>query len=155
MAVNPDRLALWPLYFDGRSSRAEGRRVAKAQSVLDPNLDAVIWAARKVGLSKLKRDDEAAHPKRPWKREGRVWVSRRDVARSITGGKEALLAAVGKTLRQAAEDQREEATKEQTEGSTRAQGTGGARKRSRGVQDAARRAQLQHKQRRRQQKGHR
>ena len=53
MDHNPDRLCVWPGYFDMKRSRRAGRRVPKAASVLTPDLAGLVTAARAVGLSKI------------------------------------------------------------------------------------------------------
>ena len=65
-------MTLWTRYFDSKLSRSEGRRVPKEASIPNPSLDALVWAARDVGLSKMKRDLEASHPSRPHSKEGRL-----------------------------------------------------------------------------------
>jgi signal recognition particle subunit SEC65 len=76
MDHNPDRLSIWPGYFDAKTSRRSGRRVPRDSSVLKPDLDSLFYAARKVGLKKIKREEQISHPNRPYGKEGRLWVSR-------------------------------------------------------------------------------
>ena len=97
---NPDRIVLWPGYFNSKSSRKRGRRVPKQASVADPTLDGLALAARNVGLSKMKREAEIPHPKRPSAREGRLWISKRD-AESALGfsTKEKVMPAIGSNWR--------------------------------------------------------
>ena len=52
MDHNPDRLCVWPGYFDAKISRRKGRRVPKDSSVLKPDLEGLFYAARKVGQKK-------------------------------------------------------------------------------------------------------
>ena len=40
-------------------------------------------AARKLGLKKIKREEDSSHPKRPHGKEGRLWVSRNGAKQSI------------------------------------------------------------------------
>ena len=75
MDHNPDRICVWPGYFDLKSSRRSGRRVPKDASVLKPDLEGLFMAARQVGLKKIKREENISHPQRPNSREGRLWVS--------------------------------------------------------------------------------
>ena len=75
MDHNPDRLCVWPGYFDLKSSRRSGRRVPKDAAVLKPDLDGLFMAARSIGLRKIKREEHTSHPRRPHGREGRLWVS--------------------------------------------------------------------------------
>ena len=55
MDHDPDRLTLWPSYFDVRRSRRSGRRVAEDAAVKKPDLEGLYNAARSVGLRKIKR----------------------------------------------------------------------------------------------------
>ncbi|MBT3476891.1 MAG: hypothetical protein HN458_02975, partial [Euryarchaeota archaeon] len=75
MDHNPDRLCVWPSYFDMKLSRRNGRRVPKDSSVLKPDLEGLFMAARQVGLKKIKREEHTSHPSRPHGKEGRLWVS--------------------------------------------------------------------------------
>lgn len=96
MANNPDRLVVWPGYFDSKSSRRSGRRVSKDRSVLNPSLDGLAYAARNAGIRKMKKEDGISHPSRPHIAEGRLWLSTAD-ALSATGAssKEGVLQAIG------------------------------------------------------------
>ena len=58
-------------------------------------------AARKVGLKKIKREEDSSHPKRPHGKEGRLWVSRLGAKQSIgANSKEELLQLIGGEWRQ-------------------------------------------------------
>ena len=58
-------------------------------------------AARKVGLKKIKREEDSSHPKRPHGKEGRLWVSRSGAKQSIgANSKEELLQLIGGEWRQ-------------------------------------------------------
>lgn len=101
MDHNPDRLSIWPGYFDIRVSRRNGRRVPKDSSVIKPDLEGLFMAARKVGLKKIKREEDSSHPKRPHGKEGRLWVSRSGAKQSIgANSKEELLQLIGGEWRQ-------------------------------------------------------
>jgi len=69
MTADKSKMTLWTRYFDSKLSRSEGRRVPKEASIPNPSLDSVVWAARDLGLSKMKRDLEASHPSRPHLKE--------------------------------------------------------------------------------------
>jgi signal recognition particle subunit SEC65 len=98
---NPDRLSIWPGYFDIRVSRRNGRRVPKDSSVIKPDLEGLFMAARKLGLKKIKREEDSSHPKRPHGKEGRLWVSRTGAKQSIGANtKEELLQLIGGEWRQ-------------------------------------------------------
>ena len=96
MANNPDRLVIWPGYFDAKSSRRSGRRVSKDRAVPNPSLDGLAYAARNAGIRKMKKEDGTSHPSRPHAAEGRLWISTAD-ALSATGAssKEGVLQAIG------------------------------------------------------------
>lgn len=101
MDHNPDRLSIWPGYFDIRVSRRNGRRVPKDSSVIKPDLEGLFIAARKLGLKKIKREEDTSHPKRPHAKEGRLWVSRAGAKQSIgASSKEELLQLIGGEWRQ-------------------------------------------------------
>jgi len=71
-----DKYILWPIYFDRRRSRGDGRRVAKEIAVPNASIEEIFKAAKKMGLNPQK--EENAHPSRWWKREGRVAVDKVD-----------------------------------------------------------------------------
>ena len=83
MDHNPDRIALWPGYFDAKASRRSGRRVPKDSSVLKPDLEGLFIASRALGLKKIKREERVSHPNRPHGKEGRLWVSKKGAQESI------------------------------------------------------------------------
>jgi len=112
MEHNPDRLAIWPGYFDNRTSRRSGRRTPKDSSVSKPDLEGLFLAARAVGLRKIKREERISHPSRPSMKEGRLWVSRKGAKESIgADSKEEIMQLIGmrwKELQsQQAEDEKE------------------------------------------------
>ena len=96
MANHPDRIVVWPGYFDSKTSRRSGRRVSKDHSVANPTLDGLAYAARNAGIKKMKREEGVSHPARPSEKEGRLWISIKD-AQSATGtdSKEGVLQAIG------------------------------------------------------------
>lgn len=96
MDFNPDRMVLWPGYFNSKVSRRAGRRVPKDSSVPNPDLDGLIWAARSIGLRKIKTEEKVSHPSRPHEKEGRLWVSSKGAASDIgSGKKEEIMQMVG------------------------------------------------------------
>ena len=108
MDHNPDRICVWPGYFDTRLSRRNGRRVPKDSSVIKPDLDGLFLAARKLGLKKIKREEGTSHPSRPHMKEGRMWVSRGGSKQSVGAqSKEELLQLIGAEWRQMQRDQKE------------------------------------------------
>ena len=100
MTADKSKMILWTRYFDSKLSRSEGRRVPKEASIPNPSLDAIVWAARDVGLSKMKRDTEASHPSRPHNNEGRLILSTQE-AISVTKAesKEGVMQSIGLRLR--------------------------------------------------------
>ena len=117
MDHNPDRLCVWPGYFDMKRSRRAGRRVPKDSSVLKPDLEGLFNAARAVGLRKIKREEHTSHPRRPHGREGRLWVSSSGAKESIgAGSKEGLLQPIGGQWREMQRNQRQAAVQETARG---------------------------------------
>jgi len=100
MTADKSKMIIWTRYFDSKLSRSEGRRVPKEASIPNPSLDAIVWAARDVGLSKMKRDSEASHPSRPHNNEGRLILSTQE-AISVTKAesKEGVMQSIGLRLR--------------------------------------------------------
>jgi|TARA_B110000263_G_C15165258_1_gene444277 signal recognition particle subunit SRP19 len=97
---NPDRIVLWPGYFNIKLSRTQGRRVSKESAVSDPTLDTLALAARNVGLSKMKREADTQHPKRASQKEGRLWLSKKDLQTTLgTTSKESVMQTIGSKWR--------------------------------------------------------
>ena len=96
MEHNSDKVALWPGYFNSKLSRSDGRRVPVDSSVPNPDLEGLLWAARKVGITKMKREEGTSHPKRPNLREGRLWISLSAASKILgTGNKEEMMQIIG------------------------------------------------------------
>lgn len=107
MDHNPDRLCVWPGYFDIKLSRRSGRRVPKDSAVTKPDLEGLFLAAREVGLKKVKREESISHPHRPHAQEGRLWVSSSGAKEAIgANSKEEVLQLIGGQWRQMQRDQR-------------------------------------------------
>lgn len=85
-----DVVVLWPRYFDQRRTRAEGRRVPKDLAVREPDAAWIQSAASKAGF-KAELEEDVRDPFRPWKKSGRVVVTK-------TQAKEATIKAVAKHL---------------------------------------------------------
>ncbi|MBO97140.1 MAG: hypothetical protein CMA78_04300 [Euryarchaeota archaeon] len=109
MSGDPSKMTVWTGYFDSRVSRSGGRRVSKDASIPQPTLDAVAWAANKVGIRKMKKQPEASHPSRPFAQEGRLIISTRD-AKDATGmdSKEGIMREIGVMMRAEMKKSREE-----------------------------------------------
>ena len=99
MAGDPSRISIWTGYFDSRLSRRQGRRVSRDCAIPNPNLEQLAYAAKSLGIRKMKRVTNKSHPKRPRLSEGLLIVSSKD-AFSATGteSKEALSAFIGSSL---------------------------------------------------------
>jgi len=69
----PRRLVLWPLYFDARRSREEGRRVPRHLAVEGPSVEEIARAAKAAGYQ-VEVDLEARHPSTWFEERGRVIV---------------------------------------------------------------------------------
>jgi len=117
MDHNPDRLCVWPGYFDTKLSRRSGRRVPKDASVVKPDLEGLFMAARELGLKKIKREEGTSHPSRPHGREGRLWVSASGANEAIgSGSKEELLQLIGGQWRQMQRNERQVAAQQSASG---------------------------------------
>ena len=112
MEHNPDRIAIWPGYFDQKLSRRSGRRVAKDAAVSKPDLDGLVWAARSVGIKKMKREENISHPKRPHGKEGRLWVSTKGASEAIgSSKKEEIIQMIGTQWHELSLERKEEEMK--------------------------------------------
>lgn len=68
-----DETCLWPVYFDSKRTRAEGRRVPRRLSKPSPTLGMIAKALENLGYS-YRLVPEAAHPYLPWKKTGLILV---------------------------------------------------------------------------------
>ena len=133
MDHNPDRICVWPGYFDAKTSRRSGRRVPRDSSVLKPDLEGLFYAARRVGLKKIKREENISHPNRPYGKEGRLWVSRTGAKQSIgASNKEELLQMIGGQWRQMQKDAKENEAQRVAEGPKTGDKRGRSQRKSRG-----------------------
>ena len=105
MPHDPSKMSLWTGYFDSKLSRSSGRRVPREASVPNPTLETVAWAAKSVGISKMKRDAEASHPSRPHQQEGRLVLSTQDALNATNAGsKEGVMQSIGLKLNKQTKD---------------------------------------------------
>jgi signal recognition particle subunit SEC65 len=117
MEHNPDRISVWPGYFNAKTSRRSGRRVPKDASVIKPDLEGLYLAARKVGLKKIKREEGTSHPRRPYGKEGRLWVSSTGAKQSIgANSKEEVMQLIGGVWRQMQKDRKAAEQQQQAAG---------------------------------------
>jgi signal recognition particle subunit SRP19 len=74
MAVDPEKaVVLWPTYFDIRSSREDGRRIAKKDAVESPSAQMLFEAVKSLGLDCIL-ELEKSYPRFWHRNEGRVLV---------------------------------------------------------------------------------
>ena len=73
---------IYPLYFDKSISRLNGRRVPKKYAIEKPSLESITKAAKFLKLSPVVQKD-AAHPLRPWKKDGRLLINKKESKRSL------------------------------------------------------------------------
>tara|TARA_B110000881_G_C18439735_1_gene445275 strand:+ start:56 stop:511 length:456 start_codon:yes stop_codon:yes gene_type:complete len=151
MDHNPDRIAVWPGYFDAKISRRSGRRVPRDSSVLKPDLEGLFIASRALGLRKIKREERTSHPTRPHAKEGRLWVSKKGAADSVDAStKEEILQMIGGQWRQMQKDQRADEKEAESRGPQTGDRRGRAQRKSGNKARAAQaKAQRSQKSRRR------
>ena len=70
------KLRIWPVYFDVRCSRSEGRRVPRNQAVRDPKIEDIEKAVLKLGLKPILQIG-AAYCKYPWRKTGVLLVDKK------------------------------------------------------------------------------
>ncbi|MBT3641427.1 MAG: hypothetical protein HN533_02230 [Euryarchaeota archaeon] len=100
MTRDPRKMRIWTRYFDSKLSRSNGRRVPREASIPNPSLDAIVWAARDAGISKMKREEDAKHPSRSFSKEGMLILSTKDALESTKAeSKEGVLQSIGLRLR--------------------------------------------------------
>ena len=100
MTRDPTKMKIWTRYFDSKLSRSEGRRVPKEASIPNPSLEAIIWASRDAGISKMKREEHLSHPSRPYSKEGMLILSSKDALQATRAeSKEGVLQSIGLRLR--------------------------------------------------------
>jgi len=99
VAGDSSKISIWTGYFDSRFTRSQGRRVNRSCSIPNPNLEQLAFAAKSLGIKKMKRVAKKSHPKRPRSQEGLLIVSSKDAyAATGTETKETLMQAIGSSL---------------------------------------------------------
>ena len=120
MPHDPSKMSLWTGYFDSKLSRSSGRRVPREASVPNPTLETVAWAAKSVGISKMKRDAEASHPSRPHQQEGRLVLSTQDALNATNAdSKEGVMQSIGLKLNKQTKEARAEESQQKSKGPKR------------------------------------
>ena len=71
-----DKYIIYPIYFDITISRKNGRRVPKDLSVEKPTLSDIFQVAKNLGFHP-EIENDAAHPLRHWKKEGRMLIDKK------------------------------------------------------------------------------
>ena len=72
-----NKIFLWPVYFDAKKSRANGRRVPKKLAVPDPKLEELQVVVKRLGMQP-EMISEAAHPGSSWRRTGLLVVIKKE-----------------------------------------------------------------------------
>ena len=70
------KIRIWPVYFDIRYSRKEGRRVSRKNAIRDPKIEDIEKATMKLGLKPILKSG-AAYSKHPWRKTGVVLVDKK------------------------------------------------------------------------------
>ncbi len=68
---------IYPIYFDKKLSRKQGRKVAKKHAVEKPTVDAITKAAKSLHLNPQKEQD-TRHPATHLKHKGRILVDQKE-----------------------------------------------------------------------------
>ena len=77
VSKDEDKYVIWPIYFEKSLSRLNGRKVSKKYAVDKPTSEAIVKAAKSLGLNPVFEKD-ASHPSRYWRKEGRILVDKKD-----------------------------------------------------------------------------
>ncbi len=72
-----DKFVIWPIYFDKSVSRLNGRKVSRKYAVDKPSADSIEKVAKSLGLRPVI-EKSASHPSKPFKKDGRVLVDKKD-----------------------------------------------------------------------------
>jgi len=73
-----EKYVVYPTYFDKSVPRFSGRKVSLKHAVEKPNIEDIFKAAKALGLNPVLEKD-VAHPSKPWKKEGRILIDKKDV----------------------------------------------------------------------------
>ncbi len=66
-------IILWPVYFDLKKTRSEGRRVPRSLAIKSPSIDELAKAAERAGYD-IKIDRDAKYPAFWFEEPGRIIV---------------------------------------------------------------------------------
>lgn len=68
-------IVIWPLYFDKRRSRSQGRRVPESLSVNRPTIQEIISVIKKLGIEYIVEENKK-HPSTWFESSGRILVKK-------------------------------------------------------------------------------
>ena len=68
---------IYPVYFDAKRTRSQGRRVKKKLAVESPTIEEVAQAATKLGVN-IEINLEAKYPRFWWLPSGRIHVKKQE-----------------------------------------------------------------------------
>ncbi len=71
------KYVVYPIYFDKTVSRLKGRRVPNKYAVEKPSTEGILKAAKILSLNPIL-ENENFHSSRPWRRDGRVLIDKKD-----------------------------------------------------------------------------
>jgi signal recognition particle subunit SRP19 len=77
-----NKYVIWPIYFDKTVTRLAGRRVSKKHAVEKPTVEAILKAAKFLGLNPTLEKD-CAYPSKHWKKEGRVLIDKKELKNKL------------------------------------------------------------------------
>ena len=72
-----DKYVIYPIYFDSTISKNKGRRLPKSLSIEKPSIEDISKAAKSLNLKPIL-EKECSHPARHWKKEGRIFVDKKN-----------------------------------------------------------------------------
>jgi len=72
-----EKFVIWPIYFDKSVSRLNGRKVSRKYALDKPSADSIEKVAKSLGLHPII-EKSASHPSKPFKKDGRVLVDKKD-----------------------------------------------------------------------------
>ena len=70
------KLRIWPVYFDVRYSRGDGRRVPRDKATRDPKVEDIETVAQKLGFNPNLQPGKS-YSKQPWKHTGVILVDKK------------------------------------------------------------------------------
>lgn len=72
-----NKYVIWPIYFDKTVSRLNGRKISKKLAIEKPSIENIAKITKSLGLNPII-EKSAAHPFRPFKKDGRILVDKKD-----------------------------------------------------------------------------